>query len=383
MKKIDKTDYDFEKYYQVFISSTKEDLSAVREKIELELTGTRFLPFGMESLQAFDDNIWERLKRKIDESDFVVLIIAGKYGSLVDEKTGLSYTRMEYEYAVSQKKKVLAFIKDRKALAANECDIGEKGVLLQKFIDEVRTPGRYAREWKDEAELLIRVSNGLNEQLNIMLENGETPIGWVRGKRGVTSQLKETKMDFYNLNIKITGTKDDCDNGDAIITYLGSAQVDSPKRPIVYQDRVKNVFGIKKHFFTPAEVVENEDEFERNPRMLDYRLVSGKDDDKLRFTGTIVANCQLQQIKGGIGLHIPYYAECVTVFLDISSVPFIKNYNGKPCVIRKNSDGIVQQFDETEVFYDEENLTYVITAYNVPADSNIAFNWDNRKEKNK
>lgn len=73
------------------------------------------------------------------------------------------------------------------------------------------------------------------------------------------------------------------------------------------------------------------------------------------------------------------------LLLDISSVPFLKDYGGKAFVVRRGRDGKDHRFDEAQIIFNAENLTYSITARNVPADSNITFEWgaevNNDKEK--
>ena len=51
------------------------------------------------------------IKQVIDLCDYYVLIIGARYGSL-NETTGLSYTEMEYDYAVSKNIPVLVFLDD-------------------------------------------------------------------------------------------------------------------------------------------------------------------------------------------------------------------------------------------------------------------------------
>ena len=52
---------------------------------------------------------WTLIKRVIDSSDYYLLVVGGKYGS-VDPETELSYTEMEYDYAVAERKPVMAFL---------------------------------------------------------------------------------------------------------------------------------------------------------------------------------------------------------------------------------------------------------------------------------
>ncbi len=80
-----------EKKYQFFISSTYEDLKEERNKaIQAILTMNQF-PIGMEMFSAADDDQWKIIKEAIDSSDFYILIIGNRYGS-IEETTGISYT---------------------------------------------------------------------------------------------------------------------------------------------------------------------------------------------------------------------------------------------------------------------------------------------------
>lgn len=68
-------------------------------------------PIGMEMFSAADDDQWKIIKEAIDSSDFYILIIGNRYGS-IEETTGISYTEKEFDYAVEKKIPVLAFIVD-------------------------------------------------------------------------------------------------------------------------------------------------------------------------------------------------------------------------------------------------------------------------------
>lgn len=98
-----------DKRYQVFVSSTYLDLIEERQAVTAALLQLDAFPSGMELFPAADDDAWTLIKRVIDDCDYYLLIVAGKYGS-VDPSDGLSYTQKEYEYAVSAKKPVMAFL---------------------------------------------------------------------------------------------------------------------------------------------------------------------------------------------------------------------------------------------------------------------------------
>lgn len=95
-----------DKKYQVFVSSTYEDLQEERKAVMEALLQMNCFPVGMEYFNAADDSQWDVITSLIDECDYYVLIVAGRYGS-IDEASGISYTQKEYEYAV--KKNILLF----------------------------------------------------------------------------------------------------------------------------------------------------------------------------------------------------------------------------------------------------------------------------------
>jgi len=100
--------FDMDKRYQVFVSSTYTDLIEERHSIMRTLMKMDCIPAGMEHFPAADEEQWNFIKRIIDYSDYYLLIIGGRYGSLDDD--GISFTEKEYDYAVSKNIKVVALI---------------------------------------------------------------------------------------------------------------------------------------------------------------------------------------------------------------------------------------------------------------------------------
>lgn len=80
--------------YQIFVSSTYEDLKEERKEVTQAILECNCFPAGMELFPASNKSQWEIIKRVIDESDFYLVIIAGRYGSIgvddADNKVGYS-----------------------------------------------------------------------------------------------------------------------------------------------------------------------------------------------------------------------------------------------------------------------------------------------------
>ena len=98
-----------ERKYQVFISSTYEDLKTERQAAISCLLDMNCIPVGMEQFPASSLSQWEYIKKMIDMSDYYLLIVAGKYGS-IDPEENISYTVKEYRYAIHKKMPILAFL---------------------------------------------------------------------------------------------------------------------------------------------------------------------------------------------------------------------------------------------------------------------------------
>lgn len=171
-----------DKKYQVFISSTYEDLKEERKKIQEAVLSMYQFPIGMEMFSAADEEQWEIIKETIDSSDYYILLIAQRYGSVISEgaDAGISYTEKEYRYAKSKGIPILAFLIDEcVAVKPAHMDIEqEKREKLLKFKEEVKN-GRIVEWWKNCDELGQKVTVALYKQF----KQKKRP-GWVRSEVG-------------------------------------------------------------------------------------------------------------------------------------------------------------------------------------------------------
>jgi len=173
-----------DKRYQVFISSTFQDLQEARNAVLQSLLRMRHIPAGMELFPAIDEEQMRYIRRVIDESDYYLLIIGGRYGSLSAQ--GVSYTEDEYDYAVKTGKPVLAFIHDKpEELPAKFTDSDpELQKKLAAFCEKVKTGGRIVRFWHDVKDLRAEVAESLPQTIT-----ARPAIGWVRGNTVASADL--------------------------------------------------------------------------------------------------------------------------------------------------------------------------------------------------
>ena len=83
------------KKYQVFVSSTRDDLVDERKSVSQALLESNCIPAGMELFPASNRTSWEIIKNAIDDSDYYLLIIAGRYGTLFKDENG-DYSKCSY-----------------------------------------------------------------------------------------------------------------------------------------------------------------------------------------------------------------------------------------------------------------------------------------------
>jgi len=163
-----------DKRYQVFVSSTYRDLKVERMEVMAALLELDCIPCGMEYFPAADETQWNFIQRLIDQCDYYVVIVGGKNGSLAPD--GVSYTRKEYEYALSRNTPTLAFTHSNpQKLPEEHRESDPEGQRkLEDFVKLVK--GQLCKEWKNADHLAGVVTRSLNKLIK------ERPrAGWVRG----------------------------------------------------------------------------------------------------------------------------------------------------------------------------------------------------------
>lgn len=83
------------KKYQVFISSTYEDLVQERQRAITTILDLEHIPAGMEAFKTSDASQKEIISKWIQQSDIYLLILGGRYGS-IDAEERISYTELGY-----------------------------------------------------------------------------------------------------------------------------------------------------------------------------------------------------------------------------------------------------------------------------------------------
>ncbi|MVN79255.1 DUF4062 domain-containing protein [Hymenobacter sp. HMF4947] len=183
-----------DKRYQVFISSTFADLTEERSKVQQAIMELDCIPAGMEVFPAIDEEQFEFIKKVIDDCDYYLLIIGGRYGSLSD--AGVSYTELEYDYAVSKGIKVMAFLHEKPeeiSAGKSEQDATSRGKLLA-FREKVST-NRLIKFWKTANELPGLVALSLAKTIKTY-----PAIGWIRASAAQDPEVYKELSDLRKQN---------------------------------------------------------------------------------------------------------------------------------------------------------------------------------------
>lgn len=195
---------NIDKKYQVFVSSTYTDLQEERQEVIKALLELDCFPASMEFFPSTDDDQWTLIKQIIDDCDYYIIIIGGRYGSLSSE--GISYTEKEYRYALEMGKPIIGFLHgDPKNLPVKNSELDPEAIKkLEEFKALVQK--KMCKYWGNAVELGSVVSRSF-----IKLQKSHPAIGWVRGnlvpEKDSSIEILELTREIEKLKQQLEDTK--------------------------------------------------------------------------------------------------------------------------------------------------------------------------------
>jgi hypothetical protein len=174
------------KRYQVFVSSTFVDLPEERQAVFQMLMKMDCIPAGMELFPAADEEQFEFIMKVIDDCDYYIVIIGGRYGSLTTE--GVSYTEKEYDYAIQRGIKVIGLLhRNPDKIPAGKTEVSpEAREKLAAFRTTV-SQGRLIDHWETPDQLKAATAIAMVTAMKMY-----PAVGWVRADQVAKVQaLKE------------------------------------------------------------------------------------------------------------------------------------------------------------------------------------------------
>lgn len=165
--------------FSIFISSTYEDLKEERQALVGVALENNFIPVGMEQFHAAPTSQWNVITKMIDECDFYLLVIGGRYGS-IDGESSISYTEKEYNYAKSKGLPVLVLIKEPSVITERERDSGDEKYDKMKKLDEFRERVKNDENTVDFFTELDSLKYKASSTFSNAINYADDSAGWVR-----------------------------------------------------------------------------------------------------------------------------------------------------------------------------------------------------------
>ena len=167
--------------YQVYISTTYSDMLQARHAITLPLLKMGMVPVGIDSDGAMANQLPAVTQKLIDESDYYMVLLGGRYGDL--SPLGLSDLHREFIYAMSKRKPMLAFVHDRlESLAESAKETTREGQVRRSDFARLVEQKIPTHTWSSEQGLANSVTAIMPELLR------QYPVsGWVRADMQVAA----------------------------------------------------------------------------------------------------------------------------------------------------------------------------------------------------
>ncbi|HSW14647.1 MAG TPA: DUF4062 domain-containing protein [Solimonas sp.] len=192
--------------YQVFVSSTYEDLKAEREQVVKAVLEMGHIPVGMEMFSAADEEQWKIISRQIDETDYYILILAHRYGSTTSD--GVSYTEKEYDYAAKRGVPILGFVLDDSAPWPAERMEKEESKRASLASFKVKVRKKLISFWSNLDELHGKSSIALMKAINTSPRVGWTRADEIAGPE-VTKELTRLSAENARLRNQISNLEEE------------------------------------------------------------------------------------------------------------------------------------------------------------------------------
>lgn len=236
--------------YQIFISSTFSDLKHERQAaVEATLTAGH-IPAGMELFAAGDESQLEVIRRWIDDSDVYMLILGGRYGS-IDPVSGLSYTELEYDYAIEKGRPLFALVLSDSAIEQKKSELNGEHCEIdncEKYTSfRTKVLSKISKLVEDCKDIKIGVLESIRH-----LEHRYTLQGWVRSSElkdiaPIMQRLSELTEENAQLQKKLAEfPSTNLDEGSIQLAGMDDEVVVEIEYKSNYRDSYKKTFSVKK-----------------------------------------------------------------------------------------------------------------------------------------
>ncbi len=189
------------KIYTAFISSVYSELIDERDCVIETMLDLDVLPICMEHFAVSDTGRFEDIKKRIDDSDFVILILGNRFGSR--DSDGKSWTQKEYEYACERSIPTLALkTADWCQLEARFNDPAAFGTLTKDEIEQVQFGKDILAERAENYKQIMRAVTTF--LIQCIKEDDNLYAGWIRGSSSVKAAAEEKEWMEKNGKLNLS-----------------------------------------------------------------------------------------------------------------------------------------------------------------------------------
>lgn len=186
--------------YSAFISSVFHDLESERRTVIECLLDHSIFPISMEHFTATTDDNFDDIKKKIDLSDIVILILGKNYGSRDEnDPQKLSWTEKEFDYSLKKGKKIVSMV----TLDLISLDARSKGELTNDELSQLEFYHNKAIMSQPvmNSDMIYRVVSQAVSYQNI----DNKLIGWSRNKSSDDKNEELIQWQKENLKYNLGG----------------------------------------------------------------------------------------------------------------------------------------------------------------------------------
>ena len=238
---------------QIFISSTYTDLIEERQAAVQAILRSGHIPAGMELFTSGDKSQWEIIQRWISESDIYFLILGGRYGS-IEPNSGISYTELEYDFAISLGKPYFAVVISNDYLEEKVKSSGTSVIEREnpQKLDEFRKKvlSKISSFYSDAKDVKLSVLESIPR-----LQSEYSLEGWVRKED--TQDSVALAREVSNLHSENAKLKEKINNQEKTLLKEKSSSKENEEFEELFEllkEQKLNIKGIKSQIDNSASI---------------------------------------------------------------------------------------------------------------------------------
>ncbi|MBI4234470.1 MAG: DUF4062 domain-containing protein [Chloroflexi bacterium] len=251
-------------YVPVFLSSTYLDLKPYRKAVWDELEALKMSVNGMEIFGARPEQPLETSLAEVSKSRYFICVLGTRYGS-VEDNTGKSFTQLEYEKALEEKKQILVYLIDEEGarVAPRFVDKGREAELLSALKEEVgkrhtidyfQSPEQLASSVKrDLLRLFEEHSVGINKSTLGISEDPSVTLGTLGKFDVMPGRLHGERVE---LRVRIKGAPEEVPRTECEALRLTCGQAIKRRADIVAPEGISKGWSWADWLYAEGELAD-------------------------------------------------------------------------------------------------------------------------------